>query len=405
MGQVIHFERDFAMKFKQSVLNSKGKPCIMTVFVAFLCFALTGIIFEAAASAEVLAVKDVRIDRPELRPGGSVAVTFRITTNADVTVDIYSPDYDLVRRLVAARRMFAGTNTVFWDGRDDKGRLVPDEAYLFTIKAEDGAGQKVLYDPTRYSGGKVCHVEVNRLDRAAGNAKVTYTVPSKARTRIRAGIHNGPLLKTLLDWTPLLPGEYTQAWDGMDETGRIRLWDNPDAHVFIEAFTLPENTILVKGSGDNYPEYHRELERNVVRTDGALSYITVRRSTLAREDEDISSQYLDGQFTDQSPRFVVYAEEDRSVGLADKGVYTVSGDVPLIVELAPESLESFNESRYEIIVFVDNIRFDEEENAYSPYTYILATGVLSNGEHWVTMNLAGLDGQVGSYSFQINVNN
>jgi len=393
------------MRTKRSVLKSRVKPCILIPFVAFLCLAANGMWFETPASAGTLAVKGVRTDKPEWRPGGNVAITFRLTADANVTVDIYSPDYDPVRRLVTAGRMFAGTNTVFWDGRDDRGGVVPNEAYLFTLQAEDGTGQKVLYDPTRYSGGKVCHVALKSLDRAGGNADVTYSVPSKARIRIRAGIHNGPLLKTIMDWTPVLPGEYTQPWDGMDETGRIRLRDNPNAHVFVEAFTLPDNTILVKGSGDNYPEYHRELKKNAVRTEGGLSYVTVRRATLAREDEDLSSSYLGGEFTDRSPRFVVYEEQDRTVGLAGKDVITVSGDVPLILEVAPESIENFNEFRYEIVVFVDDQRFDEEENAYSPYTYILTTGALRNGEHRVTMNLVGLDGQVGSYSFVINVNN
>jgi hypothetical protein len=75
------------------------------------------------------------------------------------------------------------------------------------------------------------------------------------------------------------------------------------------------------------------------------------------------------------------------------------------VEVLPESQAAFIESRYEMVVYIDNERFDEEEQAYPSYTYLLDTRRMTNGVHRVTINLASIDGQVGAYSFTITVRN
>jgi hypothetical protein len=71
----------------------------------------------------------------------------------------------------------------------------------------------------------------------------------------------------------------------------------------------------------------------------------------------------------------------------------------------PESMHLFNETRHEIIIFIDNQRFDEEEHAHTPYKYPLDTRRISDGKHYITINQASLTGQVGSYSFMLNVKN
>jgi hypothetical protein len=140
---------------------------------------------------------------------------------------------------------------------------------------------------------------------------------------------------------------------------------------------------------------------------------------VARSHKRISPDYFIQRSHSAAPKFRAYLAESSlharreaaSLSLSEqkdpseKPVPSVSGEAKLRIEVAPESLPSFNESRYEIVVFVDNQRFDEEESAYTPYTYTLDTTKLANGEHVITINLVNLMGPTGSYTFRLNVNN
>ena len=366
-----------------------------------------------------LAIKEVRIDRTRLGPGEQVFISFLLTEGARVSLHVYDPDYTVVRRLLDGQQRPAGTNTLAWDGRDDTGDFVPDEAYLFTILAENDKGVKAKYDPTAYSGGERLDMKMDRVERSAGYYTLYYSVPEPARITIRAGIHQGPLLKTIVDWKAMPPGEYTATWDGLDETGQIRVMDEANSILYITGFSLPDNAIIVEGSGVDYNAYKEETARTAASGAESLTLATVRSAALERKDKDISPRYLARRAFNEAPRFKVSlakgvsnqlmqatsTAESETVGLADVPTADVSGEVKLKIEVAPESMRGFNEYRHEIVVFLDNERFDEEESAYTPYTYSLNTRALANGEHSITINLVNLSGPIGSYSFRINVSN
>jgi hypothetical protein len=358
------------------------------------------------AAPNGLSIENVNIDNVTLSPGGEVNISFLLTEDARVTVLIYDPDYAMVRTLLNGQNRQRGTVTTSWDGRDDSGTMLPDEAYLISIVAEGSGGQSVVFDPTVDSGGEVVDVIADRIEEVNGGYEIRYSVPAPSRVSMRAGIHDGTLLKTLLDWVPLPPGNYVETWDGTDDTGRIQVMDRPDSVLEIRAFSLPRGTIIISGSSGDYFKYHRSLKSgSVAGKSGAISYTSVRKNALQRKGRRISQQYLVPRILNVSPSFTVYLDGDKSAPLADAPVPTVSGRIGLLIEVSPESLYSFNESRYEMVVYIDDKRFDEEEQAYSPYSYPLDTTSLLNGEHWISINLASITGQVGSYSFKINVNN
>ena len=296
---------------------------------------------------------------------------------------------------------------------------MPDEAYMFTILVENEKGVKAKYDPTAYSGGERLDMRMDRVERSAGYYTMSYSVPQPARITIRAGIHQGPLLKTIVDWKAMAPGEYTAAWDGLDETGQIRVMDEANSILYVTGFRLPENTIIVEGSGVEYSSYKEEGARRVSSGAGGLTLASVRSAALERKDKDISPRYLVRRAFNEAPKFKVSLAkggtnrlmeansggESETVGLADMPTADVSGEIKLKMDVASESMRSFNEYRHEIVVFVDNERFDEEESAYTPYTYSLNTRALANGEHSISINLVNLSGPIGSYSFRINVSN
>jgi hypothetical protein len=194
-------------------------------------------------------------------------------------------------------------------------------------------------------------------------------------------------------------------WDGMDETGKIRAIKEPGRILYIKGFRLPETSVIVQGGGNDYRSYYRSLSPVSTKTAGIVSFQGAKDNALRRMEKGISQQYLVPQRLNAAPGFVVYLGDDRSLGLAERGIVTVFGPISLTVEVSPESLPAFNESRFEIVVFVDHRRFDEEEQAYPSYTYLFDTNQFGNGEHLVTFNLAGMAGQVGSYTFRIDVKN
>jgi hypothetical protein len=377
----------------------------MNVVLSIIAFLIMAFGSASFSPASALSIEGVRLDRTTLQPGGTVNVFYRLTEEARVTLLIYSPDYTVVRRLLDVEKKSAGVNSVSWDGRDQGGQNVPDEAYLVGILAEGPNGQRAVYDPTSFSGGETIDIPVGKIEEVSGEYRIHYSVPCPSRISIRAGIRKGPLLKTVLDSKALPPGDYVQTWDGMDETGKRKVLRERGNMLYIRGFRLPESAIIVQGNGGDYHAYHRNLRSSSPAKKDPLSYQNLKENTVKRLDKEISPQFLVRQTSNVSPAFKVFMSQSPLTGLAEREVTEVSGQFAMVVEVDPEHLRSFGESRYEIVVFVDDQRFDEEEQAYSPYTYMLDTTRLKNGEHRISINLVSLTDQIGSYSFRIRVKN
>ena len=354
--------------------------------------------------ASNLVIQNVKINQNTLRPGENLLLSFSLNYAATTSIKVYTPDYDVVRHLIKDQVRPAGISTIVWDGRDDSGIMVPDEAYFFGITAKNTNGGLAVYNPTVVSGGEISDVHILGIENfEGGQYRVSYSVPVSSRINLRAGVHDGPMLKTLIDWQPVPAGEYVLQWDGMDDNGKFKVMTIPGIHLSMEGFSLPENSVIVQNSSDNYFKYRKNLKQD--EQEQKITFQTARRSIMNRINQGVSSQSLVKRSLSVAPEFTVYLNDDFNTGLAERSVTDVSGEIRLVVSVNQESMDAFNETRYEIIVFIDNVRFDEEEHAHSPYTYTLDTKKLSNGNHMVTMNQASLNGQVGSYSFKINVNN
>ena len=158
-----------------------------------------------APASDGLFLKHVRIDKTILSPGEKVMISYYLSEDAQVTLLIYNPDYQVVRTLLDEQQRPAGTNTAFWDGFDGTGAMVPDEAYIFSISAKNSSGRETVYDPTAHSGGEEMDLGFDRVDEADGHYTMSYHVPVPARISIRAGVHKGPMLKNIMEWKVFLP--------------------------------------------------------------------------------------------------------------------------------------------------------------------------------------------------------
>jgi flagellar hook assembly protein FlgD len=75
--------------------------------------------------------------------GGRQTVTFSLSAAAQVEVCVLNAAGRTVRTVAPEGAGQAGVNAVSWDGRSDRGRLLPSGAYLVRIIARSQAGGQV----------------------------------------------------------------------------------------------------------------------------------------------------------------------------------------------------------------------------------------------------------------------
>lgn len=340
-------------------------------------------------------ISDVSIDSRLFNPnkGEKITISYRLSRLAKAIIKIFGPEMCLIKDLLPEDIETTGQDKVAWDGRDFFGRVVPDEAYFFTIEAMDHQGNFAFYDPTTFSGGEYFSPNVifDPLSK-----KVAYTLPNDARVSIRAGISKGPLLKTIVNWAPRLAGQNEEPWDGKDESGNIDAISQKGVRLMGEAITLPENSILTMGNVDyTYFEYKNDI---------APDRPKKRERPLFKSEKTLIGSQLQGsrevvtlpKFCIQLPRDVKKNEDDLPI---------LRGKTALKMVLDEKVKKIITEQRYEIIFFVDFKFTSEEEGGYSPYTWVWDTRGVSNGEHIVTVNVCTLTGGVASGSIKVMVQN
>jgi flagellar hook assembly protein FlgD len=165
-------------------------------------------------------ISKVAINRKSFNPskGEEVTISWHISRSSEALVQIFDPEKCFVKELMSADIGNPGIIHVTWDGRDLEGNIVPDEAYFFTIEANEYRGGLTHYDPMTFSGGENFDFPVE-FD--SNKEMITYNLPKDSRILIRAGITHGPLLKTMVNWAPRPAGVNQDPWDGKDSSGTI----------------------------------------------------------------------------------------------------------------------------------------------------------------------------------------
>jgi hypothetical protein len=64
-------------------------------------------------------------------------ISFRVRSNEHVTVEVLGATGDVVRTLARSRPVRAGRTSFSWDGRDDAGRMAPDDTYRLRVELEN----------------------------------------------------------------------------------------------------------------------------------------------------------------------------------------------------------------------------------------------------------------------------
>jgi flagellar hook assembly protein FlgD len=200
-------------------------------------------------------LKHVSIDHSSMNPslGGVVALSLDFAMAAEVTVLVLDRDGVAVRTLAAKKPEPRGETHLVWDGRNDAGEVVPDEAYSFKVDWVSGR-EKGTYFPAN-TPAEMRTVSATYYDRRGGTLAYRLDVPSRVHIQAGSAVINasrtkadGPVLKTIVNREPRVAGAIAEHWNGFDESGAIYVPDVPNFVTAIAVTPLPENSVITFGN-------------------------------------------------------------------------------------------------------------------------------------------------------------
>lgn len=304
----------------------------------------------------------------------------------DLTVEIRTVDNDLVNTLQLAGLEKGKTDyELKWNGRDQEDALVPDEAYVPILVVTDAENRVTRLDPRSHSGGE----EVYDFDKAIHQGAIEYKLPVASRMLIRSGIKNGPMLRTIIDWQPRAAGFHAERWNGHDEDNVVNIEHNPQVGYLIIGYQLSDHTIITYGNSKESYRAYRERRK------WPLPQPENKGRPGERGGKLIRPEFYTPILQQKSPHIAVNMV-DKATGRSATTIRDMD-EVLTEVKLDPLDELYLDQERYEITFFVDNEFIAEEEQGFVPFTWRWSPGRygIKPGEHVLTINVSGYNGQVG----------
>lgn len=350
---------------------------------------------SASAGGATQAVQFGIYQKSDFSPGRgeTFVIPYLLTKEAEVSVLLYTADNYLVRTLRSEKVMPAGAHTLSWDGKDSDGKIVPDEAYTPVLKAKDHTTTTII-DPRQTSGGEIERELKASID---PDGTIVFYLTKPSRVRVRAGIADGPMLRSLLNWKPRAAGKNLLRWNGMDQDNVANLLAHENYGVSVTAFRLPDYSIITTGNSS--------LDYSQFVMDNSWSFIPVpeNKRKIERDEYGISPHYYYERLADKDPRIEIHLpdtvpRDDQGRALVDQ-----STPVPIKVTMNAEDEKLLAETKYEVSFFVDHQFMSEEELGFMPITWLWLPNNLNEGKHILTVNVSGFRGQVGVKSVEFMV--
>jgi len=344
----------------------------------------------AHTSAVALQLTQVHVDRNVFDPARKekADVKFHLDEPAGAELLLFDGRDVLVRTVRATAVLQPGDRAITWDGKDESGRVVPREAYHFVVKATSPGGATAVSDLSDATGGE--QIVAQNVAWDADAHRIRYRLPQAARVNIRVGLQdNGPVLRTVIDWVARPAGDNEQAWDGWDESHVLDVGKHPKLSVFVDAYALSTNTLLVGPVTD------------AVALIDPLPWGRHEREgrTAPRKLMHYHSQQPIEQRGDVAVRVVL--PEGLSKNAA--GVPEVSGRVTVRLDVDPKDRDRVIRTRFEPVFFVDGTFAFENEVGYLPFSWIWDTSTMNEGIHYVSVNVRGYEGNFGMATVKVDV--
>jgi hypothetical protein len=309
----------------------------------------------------------------------SVEVRFHLSQPAEVELTLFDARDLAIRTLRSPSALAVGDHIITWDGRDERGNLVPPEAYTYALEARGAKGEVSRWDVSKFGGEPV---EVGGLAWDPQAGQMRYQLPVLARVCIRIGLADGgPLLRTVIDWVPRVAGPHAEPWDGRDASGVLALSQHPALFLNAKAFALPRNSILVGPPSDRSafvdglpPDARRHLE-TAVSTHRMFDY--AHQSVEERSD------------------FLVKLSLPENLERTAEGVPIVREPVPVRIDVADAAFARAVNERSENVFYVDGLFVFERESGFLPMTWKWDPTGHAPGLHHLTANIRGYEGHFG----------
>lgn len=143
---------------------------------------------------------------------GRAAVTLKVYASS--TYPVNPPIYQTSQNVSSA-----GAYLFTWNGQDNAGNIVPDEAYLYVLSASAGSAT-ATYNPAAPTGTGTVNCTQDKNDPYENDPlTVSYSVSPAARIDIR--ISAGLTTFSVMESAAHEAGNYTFDWDGRDKNGAI----------------------------------------------------------------------------------------------------------------------------------------------------------------------------------------
>jgi len=320
---------------------------------------------------------ECRVEPKAFNPtaGGKAVFRFKLPDVNQAKVWLVDPLGRIVATVKAtgpdAKGVFEGT----WNGRGEDGAVAPDDAYCYLPVPSEARPPEGGLPKLPLEGGARLKCRETAYDPKTG--KISYLLPEAGRVRIRVGVKEGPVLRTLLDWAAQPAGRHAIVWDGKDSSGLA--WSSERCTPHIWAYSLPGNCVITHGGP--LPEYPAYVEYFVEPSVEDPEYHAKHARQVCHE-----------------PRFSVTFP---GISTKDGGLKAANGRLPVRVELDPRDRRALIASLFEVVFYVDGVFFFEDSNATDPLTCTLDLRKLGEGTHVLTVQIMDYEGHIASHSFEI----
>jgi hypothetical protein len=323
----------------------------------------------------------------DIAKNDSARISWYLVGKSVMHVFICDLDGRIVRNLYTGSEGAPGGHAIDWDGRDNQGNQCPDGLYVPIIKIQAASRAYGIYNPTMQAWGY--KVEGKDISYNPRQKQIIFTLDKPALCLMRIGETNGgPYYLTLFGWEMREAGTYSESWDGMDPNDIVQVAKRENFAIFLDAFTLPQNTILLTGSIND--EYRDESNFK-------------RFTLLPPRGGRISVHALrPGIFNNDLP-FTVKIERSKRV---ERGVSVITGSIKLSMHIAGNLDKSrMLQDKLEVYLFMDGRFLYEIPIQKLPATAKLDTTKFPNGEHIMTVNLRTVSDRCGAYTMKVMVEN
>ena len=378
------------MKAREGKAINK-KICLVLLTIFTFSFSYKVLAQEIEATKVISAAVLQGFKKNSFAPSRGETFLIQMTVNKPeeikkAHIEIRSSDNDLIQTLTLKDlKSNIKQYDILWDGKDNTGEIVPNEAYFPILKLTLLTGQVESIDTRINSGGE----EVFDFEKKIGTGSIEYTLPIASRVIIRAGIKNGPMLRTIIDWEPRTAGFHAERWNGQDLDKTIAIEQNPMSSYLIMGYQLPDHSIITYANTKESYRAYRERKKLPVQK---LEYGQKR---IERAGKTIRPEFYNPILQQKSPRINVSILDIKK----RQEKTEIIGFEEIITEVKLHSLDEIylNQERYEISFFVDNEFIAEEEQGFVPFTWRWSPGRqgIKPGNHVLTVNVSGYNGQVG----------